>query len=122
MWVPFQITFFCGMKDECEEFESKSALKIAKNNVEKYFAVVGILEKWQESLKLFEHFVPAYFKNVKQIYNGDYKNDRSKINENNIKQETPEYIKKMIAVNFTLELEFYEFCKQRFYKQLLIVK
>ena len=110
------------MKDECEEFESKSALKIAKNNVEKYFAVVGILEKWQESLNLFEHFVPAYFKNVKQIYNGDYKNDRSKINENNIKQETPEYIKKIIAVNFTLELEFYEFCKQRFYKQFLIVE
>ena len=73
------------MKDECEEFESKSALKIAKNNVEKYFAVVGILEKWQESLKLFEHFVPAYFKSAKQIYSGANQNDPSKLNKTNEK-------------------------------------
>ena len=110
------------MSDECDHFESKAALKIAKKNVEKYYSVVGIMERWQESLELFEHYIPAYFKNAKQIYNGNYKNDKSKINRNSFRQETPEYIRNRIAANFTLELEFYEFCKQRFQQQLLAVQ
>ena len=61
------------MSYDCENFESHSALRIAKNNVEKYFAVVGVMERWQESLQLFEHYVPAYFKNARKIYNGRYK-------------------------------------------------
>ena len=92
------------------------------NNVEKYYAVVGIMERWQESLELFEHFVPSYFENAKQVYNGVYKEDLVKINKNSFKPETPKYIKKIIAANFTLELEFYEFCKQRFQRQLLITE
>ena len=42
------------MSSKCENFESEEALKIAKTNVEKYYAVVGILERWQESLQLLE--------------------------------------------------------------------
>ena len=43
-------------------------------------------------------------------------------NKNNFKYKTPEYIKKIVSVNFTLELEFYEFCKQRFQRQLLAIQ
>ena len=121
-FLKFQISFFCGMSDKCDQFENKIALKIAKNNVEKYYAVVGILERWQESLQLFEYYVPAYFKNAQEIYNGAYQNDPTKINKNDFRKETPNYIKNMIAENFTLELEFYEFCKQRFHRQLLAVQ
>ena len=42
------------MSSKCNNFASEEALKIAKTNVEKYYAVVGILERWQDSLQLFE--------------------------------------------------------------------
>ena len=51
-----------------------------------------------------------------------YKKDRSPDNKNDFKVHTPEYIKSIIAKNFTQELEFYEFCKQRFQKQLLAIQ
>ena len=51
-----------------------------------------------------------------------YKRDRSPDNKNDFKVHTPEYIKIIIAKNFTQELEFYEFCKQRFQKQLLAIQ
>ena len=110
------------MSKHCEKYESESALEIAKSNVERYFAVVGIMERWQESLQLLEHYVPAYFKNARTIYNGAYKNNKENVNRNNFKQETPQYIKDIISENFTKELEFYEFCKQRFQQQLLAIK
>ena len=110
------------MSDDCDRFEIHDALKIAKDNVRKHFAVVGILERWQETLQLLEHYVPAYFKNARQIYNGAFKMDKSKMNKNNFKYRTPDYIKKIVSANFTLELDFYEFCKQRFQQQLLTIK
>ena len=52
------------MEPECEIFGSRQALEIAKRNVEKYYAVVGVLEKMQESLEVLENYVPAFFKNA----------------------------------------------------------
>ena len=43
-------------------------------------------------------------------------------NKNNIKQKVSQSIKDQIAANFTVEIEFYEFCKQRFHKQYLAMK
>ena len=108
------------MNDDCDQFESKTALKIAKNNVEKYYAVVGVLENWQETLQVLESYIPAYFNGVKKIYN-EYMSEK-KVNSNNIKPKIPQYIKDRVAANFTVEIEFYEFCKQRFYKQLLAIQ
>ena len=58
---------------ECEKFESKIALRIAKNNVEKYFAVVGIVERFEETIKLFEYYVPAFFRNATNVWKANPK-------------------------------------------------
>ena len=118
--IIFQIAFFCGHGPECDIFENPKALEIAKYNVENYYSVVGILEKWQETLQVFESYLPAYFKDVKKVYK-EYMNEKI-VNSNNIKPKIPQYIKDRIAANFTMEIEFYEFCKQRFYKQLLAIQ
>ena len=52
------------MSSKCENFESEEALKIAKTNVEKYYAVVGLLEKWQESLQLLEVHLCSIIKSI----------------------------------------------------------
>jgi len=42
---PSQAAFFCGHSTKfCDTFESKELLSKAMENVEKYFAVVGVLE------------------------------------------------------------------------------
>ena len=52
------------MSSKCENFESQEALKIAKTNVEKYYVVVGLLEKWQESLQLLEVHPCSFIKSI----------------------------------------------------------
>jgi hypothetical protein len=108
------------MKPECDNFGSEDGLKLAKSNVEKYYSVVGILEKWNESLEVMEHYIPRFFKNAGKTYH-HYMKDKPR-NKNNIKQKVSKEIKNQIGVNFTVEIEFYEFCKQRFYKQYLAIK
>ena len=54
------------------------------------------------------------YKDVRKIYNG-YMKERP-INSNNIKPKIPQYIKDKVAANFTIEIEFYEFCKQNVIK------
>lgn len=43
------------------------------------------------------------------------------VNKNIYKPPTPEYIRHILTHNFTMEIEFYEYCKQRLYKQFLAV-
>ena len=41
-------------------------MSIAQRNVEKYFAVVGVLEFLDQSLEVLEHYVPRFFQ-VRQL-------------------------------------------------------
>lgn len=43
-------------------------------------------------------------------------------NANPFKPEVSEDIKQMIRKNFTREIEFYQFCRQRLFKQYLAIK
>lgn len=92
-----QIAFFCGHGPECNGFETKSALdKVrlmlleavepysmihrtyricsipsspqAKANVDKFYAVVGVLEQMDLSLHMLEKYVPKYFKEARIVY------------------------------------------------------
>jgi dermatan/chondrotin sulfate uronyl 2-O-sulfotransferase UST len=107
------------MERECDVFASATALEMAKSNVDKYFAVVGVLEKMQESLQVLENYVPFYFKNARNVFKIMKK---SHTNANTIKPKVSNFIKSLVATNFTQEIEFYEFCKQRLYRQYLTIK
>ena len=63
-----QVQFFCGNDDDCRVFASQKASQRAKENIEKYYTVVGILEEITESLVVFERFIPQYFKNATNMY------------------------------------------------------
>ena len=92
---------------------------MAVANVEQYYSVVGILELLPESMKVLESFVPSYFHGISEVYNDQFKKKRT--NQNLSKPRVREDIKEMVAKNMSLEIRFYEFCKQRLYKQLLLV-
>lgn len=110
--------FFCGQEDECTGLNTEVALRRAKENVEKHYAVVGVLEELNKTLTVLEHYIPRYFKGAKDVYWNDV-NVLSKINRNIYKPSVAEETKNIVRKNFTRESEFFDFCKQRLHKQYL---
>lgn len=110
--------FFCGQEDECTGFNTEIAMKKAMENVEKHYAVVGILSELNKTLTVLEHYVPRFFKGALDTY---WKEQHmfSKINRNIYKPPVAESTKELVRKNFTREIEFFEFCKQRLHKQYL---
>ncbi|XP_037075920.1 heparan sulfate 2-O-sulfotransferase pipe-like [Pollicipes pollicipes] len=109
--------FFCGMDEDCSAFNSEVAMQKAKRNVEKYYAVVGVLEEMNKTLAVLEHYIPRFFAGAAEIYHEEKK--LSKVNKNGYKPPVSEYVKDIVRKNFTHEIEFYEFCRQRLHQQYL---
>jgi len=110
--------FFCGQDDDCTGFNTEVAMRKAKENVEKHYAVVGVLEELNKTLTVLEHYVPRFFKGAKDVYWNEVQLF-SKINRNIYKPPVAEATKEIVRKNFTRELEFFDFCKQRLHKQYL---
>lgn len=51
----------------------------------------------------------------------DPENHFNRINKNSFKPTVSERVKDIVRANFTREIEFYEFCRQRLHKQFLAV-
>ncbi len=60
--------YFCGHSEECLILGSQWAGQKAKENIDKYFPVVGVLEHFGASLRLFEKILPKYFKGIEKKY------------------------------------------------------
>ena len=115
-----QISFFCGMKPECRIFGSMDALQLAKKNVEMYYAVVGVLEEMKKSLAVFEKFIPKFLGKSLTVYEAMIDADIEKVNINIFKPSyLPEFLANNLMRNFTLEIDFYRFCKARLHKQYI---
>lgn len=68
--------YFCGHDRVCHSGNS-TALAMAKDNMERHFAAVGLLEDVELTLQVFEKVVPGYF----ALRNQDYKLPRTNKNE-----------------------------------------
>jgi len=110
--------FFCGQDDECTGFNTEIAMQRAKKHVEENYAVVGILEEMNKTLTVLEHYVPRFFKGALNTYWEEI-HMYSKINRNIYKPPVSEATKEIVRKNFTREIEFFEFCKQRLHKQYM---
>ena len=102
----------------CRQFDSPKALLRAKYNVEKYYPVVGVLEKFNETLRVLEEVMPQYFKGASNVdYTEGYKKEKL-FNSNRPKPpRIMETTKLIMKANMTHEFEFYEFCVQRLQNQ-----
>ena len=86
------------------------------SNVEKFYPVVGITEEMNMTLMVSENTMPEYFQGATEAYyksafviKGRHRNTyRKPIREDTLN---------IIRGNFTNEIEFYEFCKQRLKRQ-----
>ncbi|XP_044583846.1 heparan sulfate 2-O-sulfotransferase pipe [Cotesia glomerata] len=116
-----QTLFFCGHSEKCMPFNTVGALERAKLSVEKHYAVVGVLEDINTTLTVLENYIPQFFEGATELY-WDEMNSFKTINRNSFKPPVSEAIKEMVRKNFTREIEFYQFCRQRLHRQLRALK
>ena len=84
--------------------------------MEKYFPVVGITGKMNMTLKVLEAILPEYFEGATKVYYGK-SFIRKNLHETKYKKPVSEEVKQILRANFTHEIEFYEFCRQRLQRQ-----
>ena len=85
---------------------------------EKY-AVVGVLEDLESTLKAFETFIPKFFREASKLYKSNQSNQKvTHKNTNPNKKKVSDTVRKMLEEKFSHEIEFYEFCRQRLRKQV----
>ena len=63
--------FYCGYTHFCKSADNPGALALAKTNVETWFAVVGIMEDFETSLKTMERLLPDIYEGVWDTYQED---------------------------------------------------
>ncbi len=77
MTVPFVVLipqpYFCGQAQECHVLGSEWALQKAKDNVDRWYPVVGVLEDLEDTIAVLEHKIPSYFKGFTKFYNAGIK-------------------------------------------------
>ena len=56
-----QMMAFCGHDAFCAEFNGERALAAAKENVERHYAVVGVIEEVNKTLEVMQAFMPDVF-------------------------------------------------------------
>jgi len=111
-----QMMAFCGHDPKCASFNDQWVLQRAKENVEKHYPVVGVLEHLNITLSVAEWVHPNIFKGAQELY---YKSKGVKKfkNRNAFKLPVSDEVKQLLQANFTREIEFYDFCKQRLFSQ-----
>ncbi|CAD7083099.1 unnamed protein product [Hermetia illucens] len=115
-----QTLFFCGHDYECTPFNTVGVLERAKYAVESQYSVVGVLEDLNTTFSVLEKYIPRFFKGATEVYYGG-SDKLNNINRNNFKPPVSEEVKEIVRRNFTREIEFYQFCRQRLHKQYLAV-
>ena len=106
------VPYFCGHEIFCRSLKNKDAIQLAKDNILRHFSVVGILEELETSLEVFENFLPRVFNGVTKLYERLYGRHRTVLRKN---EHSPvsEIVREALHQHLRLEIELYDFIKQR---------
>ncbi|XP_028415482.1 uronyl 2-sulfotransferase-like [Dendronephthya gigantea] len=112
----FIVPFFCGHSKACRT-PTVWALEQAKKNVEKYL-VVGILEEYEDFIKVLEKLLPNFFKGAYRESKTPDPNipQKSVLSLTRKKQKPSEKVIAISRGNMKLEYDFYDFVKKRFHQ------
>ena len=92
---------------------------MAKQYVQKFYPVVGVLEMFNETIIVLENLLPRYFKGAtllaQKAFIDAYKDEKE--SNKNHKKHVSNYVMEMVKRNMTYEIEFYRFCKDRLQEQ-----
>lgn len=118
-----QMMFFCGNTVECALFNSEEVLRRAKTIVEEKYSVVGVLEDLDSTFEALQSLIPKFFRNAKELFQDNLNNlTLTHTNKNPIKRPISNQTRAFLEEKFSVEIEFYEFCKQRLHRQVAFLK
>ena len=113
------IPYFCGNATICHT-PSEQGLNQAIENLNKYFLVVGVLEQFEQFLKLCQKMMPTHFNGILQLY-GDKRAAINYSGKTKYKEspsvETVAFLRN--TPNMKFEYQFYNHVIQRFNSQLV---
>ena len=104
--------FFCGPETFCKNDQEK-ALKRAKENIMKYYAVVGLLEHFHLTLKIIQKRLPCFLPLIPR----DPTRRENRAVKTNARTVSEEMIAKIKKTNWA-DIELYEFVKKLFWRQV----
>ena len=87
----------------------------------KYFPVVGVLERFNDTLNVLEWTYPQFFEGASTIYYDQVLQYYS-YSELNHKRKVSNVVKSIVRQNFTQDHDFYLFCTQILGQQLSEIK
>jgi len=96
-----QMMYFCPVDSTACAAKDESSLKEAIQVLERYYDVVGVLERMADSMKLFELVLPRYFKGMPKL---EHKHVRQAARKPAL---SPSSMLKLRALN-ALDIQFYE--------------
>ena len=114
------LLYFCGHDEECTQLGNPLALQKAKHNVDKNFAVVGLLEHMEETMAVLEHNLPRFFTGAGEAYRqqgGEVRNKNTVKNRN-----ISEAVRHTLQTRLSSEYELYDYVKQKLFKQYSQIK
>jgi dermatan/chondrotin sulfate uronyl 2-O-sulfotransferase UST len=111
------IPFFCGQEEQCR-IPSEWALEKAKSNVVDKYLFVGILEEYEDTLRVLEKLLPVHFKGIIDVlHNPDpWTKQRLKTLSTKSKVLPNERTKRFLQSRLHLEYQFYFFVRDRFHQ------
>ncbi|XP_011300835.1 uronyl 2-sulfotransferase [Fopius arisanus] len=104
------IAHFCGQDPRCTKVNTKWRLQRAKENVLKWYKVIGILEHMEETLSQLERQSPYFFTGALKVYK---KLRPHKTHHQNTTLTLKPATKKRLGELFRDEVEFYMWLKSR---------
>jgi len=80
-----------------------------------------VLEEFLVSIQVLENIVPRFFNGATKLY-ASIVQEQGAINKNIYQPKVDAKIQDLVRKNLTREVDFYNFCRQRLYKQFLLIK
>ena len=105
--------YFCGHWNFCRQFGSQSGLQRAKENIEKFFPIVGITGQMQQSILLAEKLIPEFFGGASKlnlnIKKNSGKSDYKHIQKSNLSTKAQDKLRRELE----FEYDLYRYLVQR---------
>jgi len=126
------VKYFCGTSAECNEHNEQGktqwdkvaiSAEIAKKNILREFYFIGLLEKFDETLELFENVLPGYFAGAREAMKDPLigkKREQSKSKANaGYSNETIAALQNGIL---KYEVDIYSLIEKLFYERLAFIR
>ncbi|XP_039253042.2 uronyl 2-sulfotransferase-like [Styela clava] len=120
-WMYLQ--FFCGTAPECSNTttleQKERATEIAKSNILNEYYVVGVLEQFEDTLKLFQTMMPDFFIDVIPTWKSEFVQIKQNMTRTTYKKEMSLESKNFFRFGpLHYEIELYNFARELFNKKL----